>query len=64
MMEPIQLILSAEPPNSSWNATKKIPKLFRVPITRTFTCTDTNENIQIMTDIFSLRETFQLIIYK
>lgn len=45
MMEPIQLMLSAEPPNSSWKATKKIPKLFSVPITRTFTkkqCRTTN----------------------
>lgn len=42
MMEPIQLMLSDEPPNSSWNATKKIPKLFSVPITRTFTCASTH----------------------
>ncbi len=37
MMDPIQLMLSDEPPNSSCSATKKIPKLFNVPITNTFT---------------------------
>ena len=47
MMEPIQLIPSAEPPNSSWNATKKIPKVFRVPITRTLTCSHTNDDLSL-----------------
>ena len=37
MMEPIQLTRSEEPPTSSWKATKKIPKVFSIPITRTLT---------------------------
>jgi len=36
-MEPIQLTRSEEPPTSSWKATKKIPKVFSIPITRTLT---------------------------
>lgn len=37
-MEPIQLTCSEEPPTSSWNATKKMPKVLSIPITNTLTC--------------------------
>ncbi len=55
MMDPIQLMLSDEPPNSSCSATKKIPKLFNVPITNTFTWKNTSRFnwFQLNTSILS-----------